>query len=94
MYARGSPERYSTRKQKHKQNQPKKEPIPWRYVGYGRESQPPRLSGEYQPPRISEKAGLIVEQLSEQNSEPRRFLIEEAVLLLAEKFQQVLFAVA
>ncbi|MFL9454606.1 hypothetical protein AB0758_26390 [Tolypothrix bouteillei VB521301_2] len=45
-------------------------------------------------PRISEKAGAIVEQLSEHNSEPRRFVIEEAVLLLAEKFQQVLFAVA
>ncbi|KAF3888553.1 MULTISPECIES: hypothetical protein [Nostocales] len=70
---------------KHKDNQPKQEPTPWRYVGHGR---------EYQPPRISEKAGLIVEQLSEHNSEPRRFLIEEAVLLLAEKFQQVLFAVA
>ncbi|KYC41211.1 hypothetical protein WA1_03760 [Scytonema hofmannii PCC 7110] len=70
---------------KHKENQPKKQPTPWRYAGNGR---------EYQPPRISEKVGLIVEQLSEQNETPRRFVIEEAVLLLGEKFQQVLLAVA
>ncbi len=70
---------------KYKDNQPKKEPTPWRYTGRGR---------EYTPPRISEKAGLIVEQLSEQNGTPRRFVIEDAVLLLAEKFQQVVLAVA
>jgi hypothetical protein len=70
---------------KHKDKQPKTGLTPWRYTGGGR---------EYQPPRISEKAGLIVEQLSEQNQTPRRFVIEEAVLLLAEKFQQVVLAVA
>ncbi|GAA6618893.1 hypothetical protein [Scytonema sp. NUACC26] len=65
---------------KHKENQPKKEPTSWRYVGNGR---------EYQPPRISEKAGAIVEKLSEQDGKPRRFVIEEAVVLLAQ-FQEVL----
>jgi hypothetical protein len=70
---------------KQKETQPKKEPTPWRYVGNGR---------EYQPPRISEKAGAIVEKLREENGKPRRFLIEEALLLLAEQFPQVLFAVA
>ncbi|GAA6619675.1 hypothetical protein [Scytonema sp. NUACC26] len=64
---------------KYKEKQPKKEPTSWRYTGGGR---------EYQPPRISEEAGLVVERLSKENSKPRRFLIEEAVLLLAEKFQQ------
>ncbi|MUG91978.1 hypothetical protein F7734_05695 [Scytonema sp. UIC 10036] len=70
---------------KYKENQLKTEPTPWRYVGGGR---------EYQPPRISEKAGLIVEQLSKQNSKPRRKVIEEAVLLLAEKFPYMVVAVA
>ncbi|MUG94725.1 hypothetical protein F7734_21100 [Scytonema sp. UIC 10036] len=70
---------------KYKDNQPKKEPTPWRYVGQGR---------EYQPPRISENAGLVVEQLSKQNGTPRRFVMEEAVLLLAEKFQQTVLTVA
>ncbi|WP_407886782.1 hypothetical protein, partial [Scytonema sp. NUACC26] len=51
---------------KHKQNQPRKESTRWKYVGNGR---------EYQPPRISEAAGLAVEQLSKQNSQPRRFVI-------------------
>jgi hypothetical protein len=69
---------------KYKEKQPKKEPTPWRYVGGGR---------EYQPPKISEEAGLAVERLSKENGKPRRFTIEEAVLLLAEKFQQVAFAV-
>jgi hypothetical protein len=70
---------------KHQEQQPKKEPTPWRYVGNGR---------EYQPPRISEKAGAIVEKLREENGKPRRFVIEEALLLLAEQFQQTLFAMA
>ncbi|MUG93139.1 hypothetical protein F7734_12120 [Scytonema sp. UIC 10036] len=70
---------------KYKEKHPKKEPTPWRYVGGGR---------EYQPPRISEEAGLAVERLSKDNSKPRRFLIEEAVLLLAEKLQQAVFAMA
>ncbi|GAB1537829.1 hypothetical protein NUACC21_04830 [Scytonema sp. NUACC21] len=69
----------------HKDAQPKKEPTPWRYVGQGR---------EYQPPRISEAAGLVIEKLRSENGTPRRSLIEDAVLLLAEKFQQVVFAVA
>ncbi len=74
-----------TETKKYKDKQPKKEPTPWRYAGNGR---------EYTPPRISEKVGLIVEQLSEQNGTPRRFVIEEAVLLLVEKFQEVFLAVA
>ncbi|MUG98296.1 hypothetical protein F7734_40720 [Scytonema sp. UIC 10036] len=74
-----------TETKKYQDKQPKKQPTPWRYVGGGR---------EYQPPRISEKAGLVVEQLSKENGKPRRFVIEEAVLLLAEKFQQVVFTVA
>ncbi|MUG98290.1 hypothetical protein F7734_40690 [Scytonema sp. UIC 10036] len=74
-----------TETKNYKDKQPKKEPTPWRYAGRGR---------EYQPPRISEKAGLVVEQLSKENGKPRRFVIEEAVLLLAEKFQQVVFALA
>jgi hypothetical protein len=73
-----------TETKKHKQNQPRKESTLWRYVGNGR---------EYQPPRISEKAGLAVEQLSKQNNEPRRFVIEEAILLLLEKLQQPAFAI-
>ncbi|WP_243146834.1 hypothetical protein [Scytonema sp. UIC 10036] len=70
---------------KYKEKQPKKQPTAWRYVGDGR---------EYQPPKISERAGLIVDRLSQHNGQPRRFVMEEAVLLLAEKFQQVVFAVA
>ncbi|GAA6614951.1 hypothetical protein [Scytonema sp. NUACC26] len=70
---------------KSKEKQPKKEPTSWRYVGNGR---------EYQPPRISEKAGSVVEKLSEHNGKPRRFVIEEAILSLAEQFQQALLAVA
>ncbi|KYC39861.1 hypothetical protein WA1_28235 [Scytonema hofmannii PCC 7110] len=69
----------------YKDKQPKKEPTPWRYAGRVR---------EYQPPKISETAGLVIERLSEQDGKPRRFVIEEAVLLLAEKFQQVVLAVA
>jgi hypothetical protein len=69
---------------KYKEKQPKKEPTPWRYAGGGR---------EYQPPRISEKAGLVVEELSKQDGKPRCFVIEDAILLLAQ-FQQILFAVA
>ncbi|MEC4888246.1 MAG: hypothetical protein SAL70_44115 [Scytonema sp. PMC 1070.18] len=61
----------------YKQAQPKSEPTPWRYVGQGR---------EYQPPRICEQAGLVIEKLSHQQGTPRRFLIEDAILLLAEKF--------
>jgi hypothetical protein len=61
----------------YKEAQPKSEPTPWRYVGKGR---------EYQPPRISESAGLVIEQLSAQQGTPRRFLLEDAVLLLKEKF--------
>ncbi|MUG97354.1 hypothetical protein F7734_35515 [Scytonema sp. UIC 10036] len=74
-----------TQTKKYKASQPKKEPTPWRYVGNGR---------DYQPPRLSEKVGLIVEQLREPNGKPRRFIIEEAVLLLAEKSQPAFVTVA
>ncbi len=50
--------------------QPRKQPTPWRYVGNGR---------EYQPPRISERFGMVIEQLFQETLIPRRLLIEQAI---------------
>lgn len=69
----------------YKEAQPKKQPTPWRYVGQGR---------EYLPPPISEQTGLVIELLYEQKGTPRRFLFEDAVLLLAEKYKQAVDVIA
>lgn len=63
-------------------SQPKKPQTPWKYKGAAKTSD--GLPREYQAPLISETAGLIIEQESENANMPPRIFVEKAVQAFVE----------